>query len=238
MLRQQQQQPQLHAVNSISNIFQFHGFFVFILGTFVPYDPVNAVSAPEVNGFQGGVHYADNVTKQFVAYCDGTPCSNQNPVSCCLRLVNGPGCYVTCGGGLKFDNKSVKYLLNHPQLTWVKTDTTAMQSLPNVLQVSGNGGIFFFGRVLYQGNYQVGKTHAGPPAVGYMFYFEGPSGPIAYSNGFEVLTCAPVTTTTSTTTVPTTTSTTVTTTTTLTTTTIAPCGKISTPRKTQLYLSI
>lgn len=196
------------------------------------YDPVNAVSAPEVDGFQGGVYYADNVTKEFVGYGDGSSCANQNPVGCYIRTVNGPGCYISCGGPERFDNLTAKYLLNHPQLTWVPTNTTAMRTLPNVLQISGNGWIFFFGRILYQGYYQVGKLHAGPGT--FTLYIQEPSGATSYSTEFEVLTCAPVTTTTSTTTVPTTTLTTgttisttttiPTTSTTITSTTLAPCG--------------
>lgn len=176
--------------------------------------------APDVNGFQGGIYYADNVTKEFVGYGNAAPCGNQNPASGNIRTVNNPGCYITCGGGEHFDNKTAYYLLNHSQLTWVPTDTTKMRTLPGVLQVSGSGWIFAFGRVLYRGYYQIGKLHFGPSM--FMFYIEGPSGYIGYSTGFEILTCAPLTTTTSTTTVTTSsTSTTVP----MTSTTSVPCGK-------------
>lgn len=182
----------------------------------MPYDIVNDVTTPERFGFQGGIHYKDNVTKQFVGLGDGSSCGGQNPVPCHILTFGVPGCYIACGGPERFDNKStVKYLQAHPLLTWVPTDNTAMMSVSGTLKISGTTS-FMFGRVLYKGYYQVGKIHT--PG---QFFFNGPSGVIGYSTGFEVLTCGVSTTTTlSTTPVPTTTTTTL-----GITTTTGPCGK-------------
>lgn len=161
--------------------------------------------------------YKDNVTKEYVGY--GSSCSQQNPApGFIITTPTKAGCYIECGSET-FDKTNAFYLSYHPQLTYVTTDTSKMLSIPGVLKITGSGYTDLYGRIIYNGAYQLGKVHTIAGADGLLI--TGSSGTaIRYTTGFEVLTCAPVTTTTLTTTVPTTSSSTVTTTSTTSSTTV------------------
>ena len=86
--------------------------------------------------------------------------NGQNP--CPGRMCDVPG---KAGGyfGLGVINYKTtgnSYLLNHPNLMWVKTNTTHMRSVASPLKMSAPW-VFFYGR-LVQGNVTyLGKVHAG-----------------------------------------------------------------------------
>jgi hypothetical protein len=74
-----------------------------------------------------------------------------------------------------------------------------MQTIPGKIKLIGSLP-FGFGRVMYKGNYHLGKIHFTPSSLGLYISPQG-GGFAKYTTGFEVLACSPVTTTTSTTTV-------------------------------------
>lgn len=103
-------------------------------------------------------------------------------------MTNPPGVVLAAVGEV-LDNKTSFYLLNHPSLTWVATNNTDMMTLPNTLKLNAGGSWpYFYGRVMYNGSYRVGKLHAGGGAFGFWVWIE----PVQFSStsGFEVLTCA------------------------------------------------
>lgn len=89
------------------------------------------------------------------------------------------------------DNTTSFYLLNHPSLTWVSTNSSAMMNLPNTIKLNMAGAWpYFYGRALHNGAYRVGKVHAGGGFFG-LWIWTG-SGETSFSSGFEVLTCASI----------------------------------------------
>lgn len=62
-------------------------------------------------------------------------------------------------------------------------------NLPGTLKISGGTSNFMFGRVFYNGNYQVGKLHAGPSIYGLYIQIPNTNGTLSFTTGFEVLTC-------------------------------------------------
>lgn len=88
------------------------------------------------------------------------------------------------------------FLLKHPNLKWVPTNTSAMMSLPGTLMINPVRP-FMFGRIVYKGNYHIGKLHAGGGAYG--LWLNTPvDGQLSFTTNFEVLTCFSNTTTTTT----------------------------------------
>lgn len=47
------------------------------LGTFVPFDAVNALSGPSTNGFSAGTY--DDGTEAFVGHGENSVCQGENP---------------------------------------------------------------------------------------------------------------------------------------------------------------
>lgn len=164
-------------------------------GIFKKYDPINDRSAPEREGVLGGIGYRDKVY-QYVGYGNndfGWACAGQNPCPGYIT-VNNPnaGVYMSCHTGLKFDNLDGYYLLDHPNLEWVATNSSEMLNVPNAIILNGTNGLlwpFMFGRTIYQGEYTLGKAHIGNNA--FLLNFYGDNGEERYFTNFEVLTCNP-----------------------------------------------
>lgn len=159
------------------------------LGTFVAYDTVNNINGPAVNGFAAGIYYKDNST-EYVGYGSFSTgiCVSSSP-SPGPVLINPPGAMMTCTSDT-YDNNTSFYLLNHPSLTWVASNPSAMLTLPNTIKFNKSPYPFLFGRVFYNGAYQIGKIHAGNGLYG--LYLGSASGVQSFtgSSVFEVLTCA------------------------------------------------
>lgn len=160
---------------------------ILIQGTFLPYDTVNKISHPMIYGFQGGVHFKDNLTKEYVGY--GGPCSNgENPVPGYIDVnQTKPGCFIECNPEM-YDNQGIYYLLYHPDLAYVPTDINTTQNIPGVLKLTASQ-TYLYGRVKYLGAYHLGKVVTVASALG--LYIDGSSGSfIKYTTGFEVLACS------------------------------------------------
>lgn len=63
-----------------------------------------------------------------------------------------------------------------------------MNSIPRLLKIIGGGYPFLFGRVKVNGNYQIGKVHAG--AGRFLFSITVANKSKWYEDDFEVLTCS------------------------------------------------
>lgn len=69
---------------------------------------------------------------------------------------------VTCGAeGPHLKTLGTFYVLNHPNLTWVKTNVNDMNSVPSSFKV-GYDQLFYFGRVVSNGVTYVGKVEITP----------------------------------------------------------------------------
>jgi hypothetical protein len=171
----------------------------------VPYDTVNDIKAPELNGFEAGMNQ-DGITKQYVGYGDATksgPCGSQTE---CPGYINTtpsrPGCYMACSHQLMYDKTTSFYLLNHSNLEWIPSTTTTMRTLPGAIAVGTKTATpFLIGRIKSNGFWTLGKLTNGG-AVGYTFWIHAGGKCVPYSTGFEVLRCMPSTVTTTTTTTP------------------------------------
>jgi hypothetical protein len=62
-----------------------------------------------------------------------------------------------------------------------------MMKVSDTLKITGGGYPFMFGRVKYNGNYQIGKVHAGAGINA--LAIQGTDGMIEYEDSFEVLKC-------------------------------------------------
>jgi hypothetical protein len=152
----------------------------------VPYDTVNDIQGPELNGFQGAVHFIDGKSKQFVGY--GKSCGDQTKSpGYILTNSSAPGCYMACGA-LYYDKVNAFYLLAHSDLKWVPTDLKAMYNVKGTLKTSDGRLYFMFGRIMYKGFYTLGKIHH---TTGSSFFIQNEYESIHFDSGFEVLACAP-----------------------------------------------
>lgn len=152
------------------------------------YDTVNNPNGPAMNGFAAGIYMKDNST-QFVGYGhypSTSPLFVTSPSSTFI-LLNPPGALMSGGNGT-LDNTKAFYLLNHPSLTWILTNQTEMMNLPNTIKLNLGTYPYFFGRVMYNGSYRVGKVHAGNGAFG--LWIQLVTNEIRISDLFEVLTCS------------------------------------------------
>lgn len=106
-------------------------------------------------------------------------------------LLSPPGARLRCGLNDHIDNESAYYLLNHPKLRWVPTNSTKLMEVPNTIKLDGGEHFkFMFGRVFYDGAFRVGKLHAGPNA--FNIWIEDKKGEESgFAQEFQVLTCAP-----------------------------------------------
>jgi hypothetical protein len=158
----------------------------------LPYDPIKDAKTLELYGFQGGISSTDRITKQYVGY--GSSCEDQDPVPCSIetRLNSTSGCFISCDSQEIFDNKTAFYLRSHPNLAWIPINLDSRESnflhklieIPGLIKMTGGAWPFLFGRIVYLGNYQIGKVYAGAGRIGL-----DPNIANGRSN-FEVLTCA------------------------------------------------
>lgn len=165
----------------------------------MPFDTTNGLTDPELYGFAGGIDQ-DGETKQYVGYgnAEREGCANQPKCPGIITTVEtGPGCYMTCGGIL-YDASTPFYLVNHPNLEWVATNITAMQTLTEAISI-GTTVKLLFGRMQLDGLWTLGKVQNGGTGNVFKFYMDVNGQSVGYDTGFEVLTCKiPATTTTTT----------------------------------------
>lgn len=151
---------------------------------------VNGINDPVSYGFAGGVSTKDFNRFEYVGYDNstGSGCAGISPVPGYILTspASDAGVYITCTNDFKASNGF--YLLEHPNLKWVPSDTTEMMSLPGTLMINPVKP-YMFGRILYKGNYHIGKLHAGGGAYG--LWLNTPfDGQLSFTTNFEVLTCS------------------------------------------------
>jgi hypothetical protein len=141
----------------------------------------------EFEGFQGGISYHDNTTKQYVAF--GSSCDPRYKYMPCyiVKSDDGDRCNVLCDKEFSVKNQ-IFYLELHSKLKWITTDVNSMLNIKGILKITGGGYPLMFGRVFYEGNYRLGMIHAIDEP--YSFKFQGPDGLLSYTQGFEILTCS------------------------------------------------
>jgi hypothetical protein len=169
-------------------------------GTFVVYDPAKKPKAPRFNGVLGGVSYNDHVSKQYVGYGTLTTEEKYYNIPCYISTEKDvAGCYEDT-----FDNyvtkDTAKYLLSHPNLTWIRNDLNNLRNAQSALEItSTKHGItsdrYLFGRMKMDddGQYHFGKVYAHEKDK-FKFelnYIEGNTY-MHYNKQFEVLACAPI----------------------------------------------
>lgn len=147
---------------------------------------MNDIKGPELNGFQGGIHFVDGKTRLYVGY-GYSGCGQSMSPGYIITNSSAPGCYMACGG-LYYDKSQVYYLVAHPKLTWVPTDLKAMYNVPGTLKISDGRWPFMFGRILYKGFYTLGKIHHTTESS---FYIQNEETSIPFTTGFEILACSP-----------------------------------------------
>lgn len=165
-------------------------------GTFAKYDPINAPKAPEINGVVAGkTHrtgfdydvYVGNGNNLFNSYC-----TDQNPVPGFISTYPGEeAAYLKCGD-LYNDTKTANYLLAHPDLKYINTNTVDMLNIAGTLKQNNGVFPFLYGRILFNGRYYSGKVHAGNGA--FIMRFNTADGEKNATTNFDVLTCTPPTT--------------------------------------------
>ena len=157
----------------------------------MPYDVQYGISDPDLYGVAGGVSYKDFKTPQFVGYGNFTTprCQIQNPGAGYIltKPASEAGAYFPCVQDYH-SLVNVHYLLRHSNLKWIPTDSSAMMSVPGVITI-GSDVPFFFGRVLLDGNYHIGKVHAGAGAFG--IWLNAANGALDFTSNYEILTCQP-----------------------------------------------
>jgi hypothetical protein len=70
-----------------------------------------------------------------------------------------PGIYCGCGNIAYFKTVNVSYLLNHPDLRWVPTNTSTMQTVPKKVEVFSEGLTFSFPRYVTNNVTYLGKVY-------------------------------------------------------------------------------
>lgn len=152
------------------------------------YDTTNDFKAPETKGFAGGTFYGDNSTT-YVGYTiyNASPCSWENNVRVpgyILTNSSAAGVYVQCW---TFDVKQTTnnfYLLNHPNLKWIPTNSSNMLNLTSSVKIPGFND-FLFGRIQHEGIYYLGKLQISHKKL----YITTKTDSKSFDSGVEVLTC-------------------------------------------------
>lgn len=121
----------------------------------------------------------------------GRSCGGQIEVPCNIETTTSKkGCYFSCNTE-RVDNKTSYFLVRHPNLIWIPTDSNRVNSITDTIKINGGKNPLMFGRVMYKGNYQLGKVHA--QSGRYRLTIQGQGGEISFINGFEVLSCSAMT---------------------------------------------
>lgn len=155
----------------------------------MPYDRVNNVRAPEIDGFAGGIFYGDNST-EYVGYGNfrQSNCVSGGPAPAyILTNPSKPGGYLQCSILDDYEKDEIFYILKNPDLKWIPTDIDNIHKLAGLINVPGAVfPTFWFGRVKYEGIYYLGKYYL-PDERFYITTSEGYKG---FKTGFEVLACS------------------------------------------------
>lgn len=114
-------------------------------GTFINYDTVNGIYDPEYCGFKAGF-YADG-TDVYVGSVNNAVCFNESLVPTRLSTNYPAGGYTPSCGVETFETETVKYLLNHSNLQWIKVNYQNMTSTNAITLESPGVGTYKIARI-------------------------------------------------------------------------------------------
>jgi hypothetical protein len=124
-----------------------------------------------------------------------TSCSSQDRIPARLATVStpynrGPGGYIECG--LEYFSTNVTFVEANPNLKWVPSNTSMLDTIVGPVRVSGSYCSYFIGRINLRSTrgvtYQtVSKLHVDKGMTGLWYITEFGSGTSASS--YEVLAC-------------------------------------------------
>jgi hypothetical protein len=161
--------------------------FFFFSGTFKVYNPTVDITELSTYGFSGGTF--DNRT-WYVGYGDNSPCSGQ--IACPGLLTDDPtkpGAYFSCVT-TNYQRDNNYYLLDHPNLEWVLTNSTDMMTLTGAIPIMNAAYRNFFGRYVVNGVSHQCKVFTAnyQPYLG-CYYIKTLTSYGLLHTDFEVLTC-------------------------------------------------
>lgn len=174
-------------------------------GTYVQYFPTAFPTGPEIYGFKSGEIFETG--ENYSTYAgygtyNGLACAGYPIPSVISTFPEEEGAYLPCGGSRLKDTDSVYYVLNHPNLQYVRTNIDDVNNVAGALRISGyTTQDFMFGRFQYKNKTIGGKINIDSwPG----FWAWTVDGEIGNKYNFEVLVCQPnpVPTTTTTTIAP------------------------------------
>ena len=120
------------------------GYGLIPCGTFVQYWPTNS-SVVDNHGFSAGI-YKDG-TQSFVGLGINFGCANEYATPGRISTkTNEQGVYMSCTNPT-YDNVATRFLINHPDLHWVKTNGSSIPPAGNFVKaVSSFAWTFYIGR--------------------------------------------------------------------------------------------
>lgn len=154
----------------------------------------NLLRRPDIYGFRGGTEYDGSPT--YVGYGNNDDCTpKQNPCPGYILLnTEFPSVRMTCSSfnGMTFDSKDSHYLLNHPNLKWVNTNISDLMNIDDALTIESQYWKFMFGRILFRGEYRLGKVQLNNYKRNKMGLYISQSNfdVLYFPTGFQVLTCS------------------------------------------------
>lgn len=117
-----------------------------MLGTFIQYDIKTDRGGPIIEGLLAGT-YIDG-SKVYVGHGYNEPCNGQMIAPARIRVdENGPGAYVGRCGKEGYDPDTPYFIQKHPDLEWVKSNSSTFRSIQNAVSIKGGHNLFFFARV-------------------------------------------------------------------------------------------
>lgn len=102
--------------------------------------------------------------------------------------MNGPGAYYLCNTGELFENKEAQFFLNHPAMTWVKTNGLYAASVRGAIPVKNTVGTMYLGRIDVTSGKQTWKQ-IGKVNEDKIFYLNSDNKEVTSTGEFEVLAC-------------------------------------------------
>ena len=116
-------------------------------GTTTIYNPsIDGPNVPALKGFAGGLYYDGSVS--YVGMIFSNQCTNllATPGRLTIDPAN-PGGYFVCQKDI-FVNDTLKYLENHPDLTWRSATASSVEPATDIIKFSTGKSYVAFGRVV------------------------------------------------------------------------------------------
>lgn len=164
-----------------------------VCGTFLKFDlnaDPDSPTSPRILGVVGGINF-DN-TPQYVGYGDsGCLRPPQNPCPGFISLDSSSlavGTYMSCGSGIRYGGDNAYFLKNHKNLRWIDSNNQDMLTQWEAIRIVGKTWSFMVGRIMYEGDYRMGKVNYNNDIYGFYMIDEN-GNEIFFATGFQILTC-------------------------------------------------